>query len=81
MTPKAQSEVEGRGEWQSIETAPLDGSAVLVVMDGEVAFAWYDDGCDDKGVQCDEPGWMWFDQYDTGDCEPTHWMPLPKAPT
>ena len=68
-------------EWQSIETAP-ENEPVLVWGKGDYSTAerqgtrwlvmsmgttiW--EGADDTGGRADLPG------------EPTHWMPLPKAP-
>ena len=67
-------------EWQPIETAPKDGTRVLI--------AW-NNGCD-KGVVSAywEPGyfgnigWTEFQLRSDywGPDTPTHWMPLPKPP-
>ncbi len=56
--------------WQPIETAPKDGSDVLLSSPN-----WHGDvvvGC-----------WSfegWRDREDSDKLEPTHWMPLPAAP-
>ena len=56
--------------WQTIETAPKDGSDVLLS-----AANWHGDvlvGC-----------WSfngWRDRYDADELAPTHWMPLPPPP-
>ncbi len=58
-------------EWQPIETAPKDGTRVLLCIDhGE----WGDKVW--TGLWGD--GWMV--SYGKARTEPTHWMPLPKAP-
>jgi hypothetical protein len=59
-------------EWQPIETAPKDGSFVLVTSE-----KWFGD--------CDVAGWhfgMWRISADPESCPiyPTHWMPLPPPP-
>jgi hypothetical protein len=78
-------------DWQPIETAPKDGTRVLVWASkwaGEIAgvineaqgscrIAYYTNG------QSDYSGDWWND--DVGDaystwCQPTHWMPLPPPP-
>jgi hypothetical protein len=56
-------------DWQPIETAPRDGTEILVWGGGhDVASVWWQDGDED----------VWFN----GDVivHPTHWMPLPKPP-
>jgi hypothetical protein len=65
-------------EWKSIETAPLDGTEVLVVV------VFGDDIAPIYAVACSTGG-IWRDCGDQGfgglaDIEPTHWMPLPPAP-
>lgn len=77
-------------KWQTIETAPKDGTRVLIVNDeGEIDIAGYveewtwkkvfvrkaTDGDVYKTVQ-DEVGYW---DTDNAYC-PTHWMPLPKPP-
>jgi hypothetical protein len=65
--------------WQPIETAPKDGTVVIVRgfydADGEVsmkaAAAQYD-----KRWMRDNNGYGY-----TVSCYPTHWMPLPELPT
>ncbi len=54
-------------EWQSIETAPKDGTRILAHENGVVDRAYWD---------CERNGWythgtLWY---------PTDWMPLPKPP-
>jgi hypothetical protein len=56
-------------EWQSIETAPRDGTDVLLWLH-------------DAGACC---GYYHYDRWwaDNGDAivDPTHWMPLPRPPS
>lgn len=70
-------------KWQSIETAPTDGTAVdLWVVDHIAGLEWrepeavFRDGC-------------WWTLSDEGEMEsvgfagiqePSHWMPVPKPP-
>ena len=56
-------------EWQPIETAPKDGTRVLIFSVDEVVVAHYE-------------GDMWCEnEYDNLWHNPTHWMPLPEPPT
>ena len=56
-------------DWQPIETAPKDGTRVIVLEgDGDVSLADFYDGRWFYSVAHDEM----FD--------PTHWMPLPDPP-
>ena len=76
--------------WQPIETAPKDGTWVLVYGDGtkderengKIAVAQYTNWR--NGVTHKE-GWWQFAWYDGGYYgqfnNPTHWAPLPEAPT
>lgn len=54
--------------WQPIETAPRDGSFVLIAC-GDVYKARYDEIED-----------MWFFDVDGCAVDPTHWRPLPAPP-
>jgi len=66
--------------WKSIETAPKDGTAVLVAVDGGYVVAeWVRHRAYNR---C----WAWMAKpWPTCDfllaIEPTHWMPLPGLPT
>ena len=62
------------GVWQPIETAPTDGSAVLL-------YPYMDDWANMYVVY----GYAtldgeWFSTVDGLTFEPTHWMPLPEPP-
>lgn len=72
------------GEWQPIETAPRDGSDILVYcgpLDPIWGIAsWYRDNPD---VPAGLPeGWMMWHQAteDQRHTWPTHWRPLPSPP-
>ncbi len=71
-------------EWRPIETAPKDGTPVLVW--DESMGSNKRDGCDDRRyaigyVRC---GWAtphgtWGNRNNSH-CSPTHWQPLPAPP-
>ena len=59
--------------WQSIETAPRDGTKFLAWDGDELLIAWW----------CDGGRWISdnLQQYHPGEYEnPTHWQPLPSPP-
>lgn len=59
--------------WQPIETAPKDGTRILVarVTDGRVGISWWD------GLRLeDKDKWACYSML----TPPTHWMPLPDPP-
>ena len=59
--------------WQPIETAPHDGSRILVYADYEMfVVRWIDDWWH---VNDNKHG-----PYSLRGPEPTHWMPLPEPP-
>lgn len=64
--------------WQPIETAPKDGSAVLLYPSG----CWAED--DDRGEVAywveDMGGWVTQGRRADDATEPTHWHPLPSSP-
>lgn len=78
------AEAAQRTQWQPIETAPKDGTAILIAVGhlvGEARFV------EDEGS---ELGWWWAnegpgdyhaDKIELRQGQPTHWMPLPAAPT
>lgn len=58
-------------EWQPIETAPRDGTRILVfypVLDGHIFTAGFEFGTWQSGI------------WDGRREQPTHWMPLPEPP-
>ena len=63
-------------KWQPIETAPKDGTGVIVFYYAKagMAFAFWADG---KWLEVSPalPSMM-ENEY----CTPTHWMPLPESP-
>ena len=79
--------------WKPIDTAPRDGTNVILGWDFAgvwlVRNGWWDDGCSACGdCPCDEDdiGWWSYRHSVTqellnGYDEPTHWLPLPKPPT
>lgn len=58
--------------WQPIETAPKDGTRILVFRENE-------DGHEQKriGVDYFKRGVWWLSRTQM---RPTHWMPLPEPP-
>jgi hypothetical protein len=72
-------------EWQPIETAPKDGTSILVATEeGVQLVAWLDNNTSlhsRKFMEWCEPG-SWQDEqggYTIAD-NPTHWTPLPNLP-
>lgn len=68
-------ERERCAKWQPIGTAPRDGSRFLA----------FEEGRESQRYECwwqnDFGHWEgWMDDWDS-EPEPTHWMPLPSAPT
>ncbi len=69
--------------WQPIETAPKDGTWVLVAGGSAedwapVTMAWYA-----LNPRTDRAYWKQngeWDDYDLADDQPTHWRPLPTPP-
>lgn len=69
-------------EWQSIESAPRDGTRVLLceIVQCPVKRYWVTEGW----YSVEHKGW-WEANIDPLDyvgrqCYPTHWMPLPEPP-
>jgi hypothetical protein len=67
-------------EWQPMETAPRDGTDIIV-WDGEIRTLthW------DKASHVPIYGWLTLVCHDPEDMDlmdptPTHWMPLPEPP-
>ena len=61
--------------WQPIETAPTDGTEVLVYARGSYAVAFW------SGKEWRDMGDIgWAGMYGDDGNQPTHWMPLPEPP-
>ena len=72
--------------WQPIETAPKDGTSVLLVVGKRVEIGHYvDSETIDYGVKVRETKcWALDGRFISifgGLPEPTHWMPLPEVPS
>ena len=71
--------------WQPIETAPKDGTHILVYAYGEYSSAYYvakeidDEEYCGKGMYRKVKIDAGYLHYET-DKYPTHWMPLPEPP-
>ena len=70
-------------EWQPIDTAPKDGRLILVGNETGVWVACYD-AIFPSGYRPSNPWRSMLLNHDhirrNHSLEPTHWMPLPKAP-
>ena len=68
-------------QWQPIETAPKDGTNIILFGEGKVTVGgWV--SAEDQGAEPGEEyliaaGWW---SIDLADNNPTHWMPLPDPP-
>jgi hypothetical protein len=75
--PRASEQADGRDAWQPIETASKDGTEVWA-FNGEQARMLWSEG-QERAL------WAWADQLladaDPEPEQPTHWMPLPAAPS
>lgn len=60
-------------DWQPIETAPKDGTSILLWGD------WLKTPCVDNGSEDGTFG-AFTSQTGYESVHPTHWMPLPKPP-
>jgi len=74
-------------EWQPIESAPKDGTEILLYRPSDCDWARVVVGLweDDRYAVKPKPYWRHGKQHFTGIREarvyqPTHWMPLPGAP-
>lgn len=74
-------------EWEPIETAPKDGTHILLFMEDEVIEGWFDLKLSVDGKPYAEPEWAVVSMPSHGcgccaerNCDPTHWMPLPPLP-
>ncbi len=70
--------------WQPIETAPKDGSEIILGCAGKNG--WSGAGFYHDGSQCKRSDGGWFGEDDRNnlliakDIDVTHWMPLPPPP-
>ena len=71
-------------EWKPIETAPKDGTDVILLWKGSVEFGWYNVQRNPKFGE-----WSFYfsgsaaysaSNRDPNCPNPTHWMPLPDPP-
>jgi hypothetical protein len=67
-------------EWKPIETAPKNGTRILLgrfksdcPMNGRCAVDWW-------SLPEDGRGWIGFGKFNPTYWPPTHWMPLPPPP-
>jgi hypothetical protein len=87
---------DGLGAWQPIETAPRDGTTVLLAAPGRVtAGEWHAEQWPTASEHHSTTG-EYLGQYETGECipaawyswdggftdedPPTHWQPMPAPP-
>lgn len=68
--------------WRPIETAPKDGSRVIIWDGAPYIAKWAEEANDYQFTSY--PGWQIFDCddgfYSIASKSPTHWMPLPADP-
>lgn len=62
--------------WQPIETAPRDGTWILMYRAHDIAQARRQIDVFSKNKEWGGIGWAYGD-----DAQPTHWIPLPAPPT
>ncbi len=70
---EALSSAPAREQWQPIETAPKDRTEILAWIPQCGALVLYWENLSDDG--------RWSDGVSRFHREPTHWMPLPSAPS
>jgi hypothetical protein len=66
--------------WLAIDSAPRDGTRILVPMRGRVTIAWWND---QKYHTKPKPFWESVDLFgilSDSENQPTYWMPLPSLP-
>lgn len=76
--------VENNG-WLPIETAPKDGTEVILYApDDGVYSGWFDTWDDFMISKKNISGWVtdWNDEFQVANncIDPTHWQPLPEPP-
>jgi len=67
-----------RDEWRPIETAPKTGEKILVYRPVHDGYYIPMTGEDYWGSTMFDPEGCWMRSRQ--DCQPSHWMPLPKPP-
>lgn len=67
-----------RDEWRSIETAPKDGTRVLLIRRDEQFVGAYREAM--RGQPAADIGECWRALCCGRVAAPTHWMPLPEPP-
>ncbi len=72
-------------EWQPIESAPKDGTEILLLKEIQWTFGDTKDSRIGKGnwigaYWFEEKTEIWRSRCDTWLDDPTHWMPLPDGP-
>lgn len=92
LSPNSDTEAPLPGGWRDIETAPRDGTKVLVYVPGASLYptaAQYDTRAyferEYGNPDYMEEGWRWSFGYPADfheeTIQPTHWMPLPEPPS
>ncbi len=70
-------------QWQPIETAPKDGSQVLIAIGRRIEIAAWNENAEYDRFEV-APGWQVFacedGYYSVAIEKPTHWMPVPDPP-
>lgn len=70
-----------REEWQPIETAPMDGSFVVLYGYFEKTFGVINDNPHEFRLgKWNNNFEEWVDSWDVGGFPATHWKPLPQPP-
>lgn len=72
--------LEGKAEpaWQTIETAPKDGTRVILAWGGKSINGFY---LDNSHTATPWAGWRVESMVVQPPGKPTHWMPLPSPPS
>lgn len=70
--------VENKSQWQPIETAPKDGTKVLLLQKCADNVNYYAEAGWFRARRAGYDGWAYYS--DEIDITPTHWMKLPDPP-
>ena len=70
MSEEREEGLSNMSDWKSIETAPKDGTEILLYALGDIGLCYW---CDDGLL-----GWTWGLHKKFNN--PTHWMELPLPP-